>query len=110
MNPSHSTTAGSTKGSTLVWAGSALGIAACIIGLGLFLAACFGLDAAFILSPLPTFMGAVGLILVVIGALGDAGKRMENVHVLAAIVVPIWGLLGGLVLMAAWLNWPMFYR
>jgi hypothetical protein len=101
---------GSEKGSTLVWAGSALGIAACIIGLALFAAACFGFEAAFKISALPAVMGAVGFVLVVVGALSEAGKRMENVQILAALIVPLWGLLGGLVMMAVWLNWPIFAK
>jgi hypothetical protein len=112
MSESNTLSYGTTpeKGSSLVWVGGALGIGACVIGLLLFVSACFGFDAAFKLSVLPTLMGAVGFILVVVGAFSDAGKRMENVQVLAALVVPLWGLLGGLVLMAVQHNWVIFYK
>jgi hypothetical protein len=101
---------GIQKDAMLVRIGGALGIAACIIGLAIFVAACAGFDAAFTLALLPTIMGFVGLVLTVIGGLWKHGQKTEATHELAAVAVSLWGLLGGLVLMAAWRGWEVFYK
>src|SRR4051812_31838951 len=93
--------AGGNRGAMLVKVGGSLGIASCIIGLALFIAACAGQSAAFSVSMLPAMMGAVGFVLALIGGITHHGKA-EDMHVLAAIVTSLWGLAGGLVMMAVW--------
>ena len=106
-NPFSNTT--STGESTLLRVGGSLGIAGCIIGMAIFVAACAGFDAAMRFSPLSLTMGGVGLILSVMGSLCPKSKN-EVTHELASVAVNILSILGALVVMAAWLNWPMFYK
>ena len=47
--------------------GGALGIAACLIGLAIFLVACAGFGAVFMLSIIPLILGAVGFVLSIVG-------------------------------------------
>jgi predicted histidine transporter YuiF (NhaC family) len=93
---------------SLVQIGGGLGIAACVIGLLIFLAACMGFGAAFNLSLLPLAFGVIGLALTVIGAIAQKHHRIEDTHVLAAIFVSVFGLVGGLVEVAVWYGWRGF--
>ena len=102
--------AGQANDPTLVRVGGALGIAACIIGLAIFVGACAGMGAALSLSPLPVIMGGVGFVLSIVGSLCKHSAHPDLTHELAAVAVSLWGLLGGLVLMAAWRGWDVFYK
>ena len=97
---------GSTTGN-LVRAGGGLAIAACSIGLLIFLGGCFGYQASFKFGFLPAVMAAVGLVLVIVG-----GARREAsadaTHVLAALFIAVWGIVGGTVLMAVAYHWHIF--
>ncbi len=88
--------------------GGGLGIAACVIGLLIFFAACMGFGAAFNLSLVPFAFGAIGLVLSVLGPLVQKRIAIEDTHVLAAIFVSIFGLLGGLLEVAVWFGWRAF--
>ena len=88
--------------------GGGLAIAACVIGLLIFLAACLGFGAAFNLSLLPLAFGVIGLVLTVIGTLVQKDAKVEDTHVLAAIFVSIFGLIGGLIEVAVWYGWHGF--
>jgi hypothetical protein len=93
-----------------VRAGGALGIAGSVIGLMAFGVACAGFGAVYSLSPLPVLLGAVGLILVIVGATTQQVNGVEDTHVLAALFVTIFSVLGGLLLMGLWLAWPILPR
>jgi len=93
----------------MVRVGGSLGIAGCIIGIGIFMAACAGMGAAMALSPLCVGMGGIGLVLSVMGGLCKHSKN-EVTHELASLAVCLFSILGGLVIMAAWLSWPVFYK
>jgi hypothetical protein len=95
---------------SLVRAGGALGIAGGIIGLICFFALCAGYAAVLVLSPLPALLGGVGLILSIIGGVYQRKPGVEDTHVLAAIFVTIFSLVGGLVLMGVWLSWDIMPR
>lgn len=86
--------------------GGGLGIAASVIGLMIFLGACAGYDASLKMSILPLVLGVAGLVLAVIG--GTRQQNPEDTHVLAAVFPNLLGIIGGLVMMAAWLNWQVF--
>jgi hypothetical protein len=98
-----------TTGTTLVRTGGALAIAGCSIGLLVFLVACAGFGAAFEFSPIPAVMGAVGLVLTLVGATQQRSIAIEDTHVVASLFVSLMALAGGLVLMAVWLHWPIFF-
>jgi hypothetical protein len=97
----------SSRGSgSLTRIGGGLGIAASVIGLVLFLAACAGFDASLKLSVVPLALSLPGLVLAIIG--GTTQQNPEDTHVMAAVYPNILGIIGGLVMMAAWLNWTVF--
>jgi hypothetical protein len=89
--------------------GGSLGIAGCIIGLAIMLGACAGLRAALVMSFIPLALGAVAFILSVVGAVVEKPKyAQEDTHVLGALFAACMAIIGGLVLMAAWLGWTTY--
>ena len=91
-------------------AGGALAIAGSFIGLVCFMVACAGFSAIYYLSPLPVLLGAIGLILAIVGATRQKLHGVEDTQVLAALFVAIFSVVGGLVLMGTWLGWPILPR
>jgi hypothetical protein len=92
----------------LVRTGGALGIAGSLIGVAIFLTACGGFDAVFSFSPIPFAMGIVGLLLLILGAV-RRGVTIEDSHVLAALFINVMAIVGGLLEMAVWKRWPVFF-
>ena len=93
---------------TSVYVGGGLGIAGSLVGILIFLAACFGLEAAFKLSLLPLILGTVGFLLASFGALFTRAK-VEDTHVVAAMFIGLFAIVGGLLETAVWLRWTIFY-
>ena len=89
--------------------GGSLGIAACCIGMAIFTLACFGFQAAFALSFIPLVMSLVGMVLAVIGGVRKEGG-VDETGPLASIFINLFGIVGGLLLMAVWLDWMIFYH
>ena len=92
-----------------MFVGGALGIASTVVGMLIFLTACAGYDAALKLAPLPVGLGAVGLGLVVVGGTFQKHVHLPDTQVLAALFLAVFGIAGGLLEMAAWLGWKIFY-
>jgi hypothetical protein len=89
--------------------GGALGIAGCVIGLVILVAVCAGMRKAFVMSFIPLVMGLVGFVLAVVGGVLEKKKyAQEDTHVLAALFATCMSVIGGLVLMAAWLGWTTY--
>ncbi len=87
--------------------GGALGVAACFIGLAVFLAACAGIDAALKMAYIPLLLGAVGFVFTLVGALLEKKRyAAEDTHVLAAFFANCMGIIGGLVELTALMGWP----
>ena len=120
MSETHTTTTGhaaeysgysplnSGQGSLVQVAGG-MGIAGGILGMLLFFAACFGFEAAFMFSPICLLLGTVGLVLSIVGgARKHAG--VDDTSVLAAVLVNFVVVVGGMLLMAAWMRWPLLGR
>ena len=88
--------------------GGALGIAACVVGMLVFVAACAGFGKAVVLSIIPVGLSIPALVLSIVGAVKDKHLISEDTHVLQALFASSVGLIGGLLEMAAWLHWPLF--
>lgn len=93
---------------SLVKIGGSLAIAGTIIGTFIFLLGCFGFGAAFYLSLIPTILGALGLVLTLIGGFFQDPIGVEDPGVLAALVLSLAVLCGGMLEICIWLNKPIF--
>ena len=96
--------------SALLRLGGALGIAACFIGLLVFVVACMGLNKVVVLSLIPVGLSLPGLVISIVAAIKDKSLIAEDTHVLQALFVNLAGLIGGIVLMAVWMRWPLFHK
>lgn len=117
MSETHTTTTGhaaeysgysplnSGQGSLVQVAGG-MGIAGGILGMLIFFAACFGFEAALMFSPICLLLGAVGLILSIVGG-SRKHAGVDDTAVLAAVCVNFVAVTGSLLLMAAWLRYPL---
>ena len=86
--------------------GGSLGIAGCVMGLAILVSACGGLRAALAMSFIPLLLGLAGFVLSVVGGNTEKHKYMpEDTHVLGALFADCMAVIGGLVLMTAWLGW-----
>ena len=99
---------GLTAHSPLVRLGGGLGIAGACVGLLILLAMCFGFGRASVLSVIPVGLGAVGLVLALVGAVTQKDRIAEDTHVLQALFAAAISLIGGVFEMAVWLNWKIF--
>ena len=96
-------------GTKLVRAGGSLGIAGCFIGLAIFITACAGFDAVFSFSMIPLLMGVIGLVITIAGATQQRTLALEDTHVLAAFFITLIASIGGLVEVAVWRQWSIFF-
>ena len=102
--------AGLTAHSPLVRLGGGLGIAGTAVGLLIVLAMCAGFGRASVLSVIPVGLGAVGLVIALVGAVTQKDRISEDTHVLQALFVTAISVIGGVLEMAVWLNWELFSR
>lgn len=94
---------------SLVRVGGGLGIAACAIGLAVFLAACAGLNAALVMSIVPLALSAPGLVLTIIGGVKQPRQPgVADTHLVASLFINLAGLFGALLLVAVWQGWSIF--
>jgi hypothetical protein len=82
-------------------------MAGALIGLGIFVAGCFGITAAFSLSVIPLAMGVVATALVTMGAWRRQQPHIEDSAPMAAVFPSLMALLGGLLLFAVWMHWAI---
>ena len=105
--PLNYSSPGAARGTNLPRIGGALGIAGTFIGTGIFILGCFGFSAAFYLAPLPLVLGAVGLVLALCGIFFKT-IAVEDTHVVAALVVNLAVVVGGMLELMIMLNKPFF--
>ena len=101
---------GFAAGSPLLRLGGGLGIAACVVGLVILVAACAGMNRIVVLSLIPVGLSIPGLVVSLVGAVKEKAAITEDTHVLQALFANAIGLIGGLIEMAAWLHWPLFHK
>jgi hypothetical protein len=96
------TTFVASRRTSLAKAGGALGIAACFIALAIFLLALFGLNAAFIFSPIPVAFAVLGIVLTVCGGVVKTAPGQEETEPIAAVFVCFAGLAAGAMELLFW--------
>jgi hypothetical protein len=94
----------SARTRSFVRIGGSLGIAAACIALAIFLLGLFRFDAAFVLSPLPLILSAIGLILTIVGGFARPHAGDEEVQPLAALFTCAFGLIGGVIELWVWMQ------
>ena len=97
----------SAPSSPLVRAGGLFGIAGCALGLIVFLVGCAGYAKALRLSTGCAGLGGAGLLLTLAGALLQKRRIGEDTHVLQAFFACLMSLVGGVLLMAVYREWPI---
>ena len=90
--------------STTILVGGGMGVAGAFLGLAIFLIACFGFEGSFLFSPLPLVLGAVGMVVCIVGAISGKGS-LEDTQVLGAMFVCLFGIVGGLLEMSVRFHW-----
>ena len=100
----------SSRATPLAHVGGGLGIAACLVGLMIFFTAYAGFSAAFMFSIVPLILGAIGLVLSIVGPMTQKSVHVDDSGVFAAIFLNLLGVIGGLLLMSVWLNWQLFAK
>jgi hypothetical protein len=95
---------GLSRRTSLVKIGGALGIAASFIAIGIFTAALFRLDAAFMLCFVPLAFGVIGLVLSVVGAVTSTHHGEDETHPISALFVCMTGIIGGALELYAWIH------
>jgi hypothetical protein len=98
---------GAPRPSGIIVVGAGMGVASAFIGLAIFLAACFGLEGSFLFAPIPFILGAVGLIICIVGTVIGKGS-LDDTQVLGALFVCLFGIIGGLLEMSVRYKWPIF--
>src|SRR5687767_10163576 len=102
--------AGPTPSSPLVRFGGLLGIVGSILGLIALLIACAGYGRALAVSPASVGLGALGVVIALLGAFTQRRRIAEDTHVMQAVFAGLISVIGGLLEMAVWLRWPIFYK
>ena len=102
--------AGPTPSSPLVRFGGLLGIVGSILGLIALLIACAGYGRALAVSPASVGLGALGVLVALLGAFTQRRRIAEDTHVMQAVFAGLISVIGGLLEMAVWLRWPIFYK
>ena len=97
-----------TDGSPLISVGGVIGIGANVLGLAILLAACFGLEGAFIFAWLVLILGVAALVCGVVG--GIVKKPQEDTHVVAALFINLFAIVGGLLEVAVHMKWQIFLK
>jgi hypothetical protein len=93
--------------STIVMVGAGMAVAGALLGLAIFLSACFGLEGVFLFSPLPFVLGGVALVLCIVGAIKGKGT-LDDTQVLGAMFVALFAIVGGLLEMSVRYKWHIF--
>jgi hypothetical protein len=73
-----------------------LGVAACFIGMAIFLGGCMGFERAFDLAWIPLALAAAGLSFTVLAGVFRHDTGVQHTGVLASVLINVFGLVGGI--------------
>jgi hypothetical protein len=76
--------------------GGMLGVAACFIGIAIFLGGCMGFERAFDLAWIPLALAAVGLVFTVLTGVFRHDTGVQHTGVLASVLINVFGIVGGI--------------
>jgi hypothetical protein len=93
--------------SPLVRLGGLLGIAGTLAGLIILVVGCAGYSKAMAVGPIVAGVGALGLVVVLIGAFTQRRRIGEDTHVLQALFACLLSLIGGVLETAVHMKWPI---
>jgi hypothetical protein len=86
----------------LVRLGGGLGVAACLIGMGICIILCAGFSGVLILAIVPALLGTAGFIVSVVGANVQKQLHVPDATVFAAMFVNMLGLILAAILIWVW--------
>jgi hypothetical protein len=75
--------------------GGMFGVAACFIGMAIFLGGCMGFERAFDLAWIPLALAGVGLAFTVLAGVFQRSTGVQHTGVLASVLINVFGLVGG---------------
>jgi hypothetical protein len=87
--------------------GGLLGIVGCLLGLGILLIGCAGYSAALRAAPGAIGLGALGVVITLIGAFFQHRRIGEDTHVLQALFACLLSVIGGLLELAMHMKWAI---
>ena len=93
--------------SPLVRLGGLLGIAGTLAGLIILLVGCAGYSKAMAVGPIVAGVGALGLLIVLVGAFTQHRRVGEDTHVLQALFACLLSIIGGVLETAVHFKWPI---
>src|SRR5258706_2860211 len=76
--------------------GGMLGVAACFVGLAIFLGGCMGFERSFDLALVPLAMAGVGLVMTILGGMRRT-IEVEHTPVLAGLRFYVFRLIGAMI-------------
>jgi hypothetical protein len=87
--------------------GGLLGIIGCVLGLGILFVGCAGYSVALKAAPGAIGLGALGIVIALLGALFQHRRIGEDTHVLQALFACLLAVLGGVLELAMYMKWPI---
>jgi hypothetical protein len=93
--------------SPMVRFGGLLGIIGCILGLGILFVGCAGYNIALKAAPGAIGLGALGVVITLLGTFFQHRRLGEDTHVLQAMFACLLSVIGGVLELAMYMKWPI---
>jgi hypothetical protein len=93
--------------SPLVRFGGLLGIVGCVLGLGILFVGCAGYSIALRAAPGAIGLGALGIVITLLGAFFQHRRIGEDTHVLQALFACLLSVIGGVLELAMHMKWQI---
>ena len=87
--------------------GGLLGIVGCVLGLVILFVGCAGYNVALMAAPGAIGLGALGILITLLGALFQHRRIGEDTHVLQALFACLLSVIGGVLELAMYMKWPI---